>query len=392
MMRPSTRPAFWLSAVLFVMLLPLARARSADVPEQVKKIVGDWQVRQERTRNVRYLLQGEAVIPKGKIQGPLLTDKRGLPERDVVCPKGRTVILDLENNRISKDMNNWLFDVRRGEIFPVHRIEKFDGNQTKVFMPADSNGDHINRGEWKPEAWLGTKEKGGEKGGAAVHFEPDDLPMFLAHGLVRTGPDRLVGAMSTPSSLRRPIDGTPLSIRGQGVVKGRTCTILRTATGTFEEEYWVYPDWDSAVLCYMIYAKGKIYETTTIDYRQTDHGWLPERWMLTHSNERIPGAPAWLEQSVNWQVKECVVNADLEPQDFDIATKPGMIVMSPDEVPLRVAKDGHTLIPISEERSLHWFWSTLSWSTLFAVFAGLLVLLLRVRWFRRFRKRAGNLP
>ncbi len=308
-----------------------------------------------------------------------------MPERDLICSKRRTVILDLENNRISKDMYDPLFSPVTGTFVTTHEIQKFDGKLNKVFLPLEDNENLINRGDLNPEAWLGTQEKG-----SAVHFEPDDLPVFLAHGLIRIhAKDNLIGqwwAGPRSHSLRLPVDGAGLTVHGQAVFNERTCLILRTVkeqdapAGTFEE-YWVHPEWESAVLVVVYYVRGKVYQTITIDYQLTPHGPLPKRWVRTYSNEYIPGAPASLEKSCTIEVQECVVNADLSPEDFEIATKPGMIVMSPDKVPLRVAGDGRTLVPLGEEEGV-----IKRWSTPLGVIIGLLVLVFGLRWFIRFQK------
>ncbi len=185
----------WLAASVPLALILLASGMQAKgAQSEINQVLTDWQHRQQRVRNVRYIFRGEALVPRGKV-GEALMQENTFPEEDTKYEKKISLLLDFERDRIHREVNGQAFDAQKGRFVPYERTELFDGTLSKVFMPRNPQ----NPPELDADLYLIGRDQGG-----GVHFELGEFPVFLAHGIVPAGlKDSLVGSMTTPKSVRK---------------------------------------------------------------------------------------------------------------------------------------------------------------------------------------------
>lgn len=333
-----------------IALILMSNGIPASGTEPFSHIMSDWQNRQHRVRNIKYVLTGEALVPKGKV-GEALMQKGTIPPKDTKYEKTVSLLLDFENDRIRREINANTYDGSLGHFRPYSRCELFDGKLSKVFMKRNP----VNPPELEADLYyVGRDQQGG------VHFEFSEFPVFLAHGIVPSGlEDSLVGSMTTPKHLLVSLKGEAIHVHGKAIRDQRECVVLRTQTdpriGLFYE-YWVDVARKSAIVQVASYIKGVMNTAIDIEYQETPHGWLPIAWVQRQNPDRGGGGPGWIEQSCSYRVKDLIVDADLHNDDFDIKLEPGMIVRDTRHDIYRVGEDGVTLVAITgkERGSKSW--------------------------------------
>ena len=333
---------------LALLILSAGEVQEADPQSEIKKILTDWQHRQQRIRNVRYVLNGEALVPKGKI-GEILMNGQAVPAEDKKYEKKVSLLLDFEKDRMRREISGQAFDGQKGAFVPYSRTELFDGTLSKVFMARNPQ----NSPELDADLYLvGRKQQGG------VHFEFSEFPIFLAHGIVPTGlKDSLVGSMTTPQKLLLPLKRDAFYIHARGFRDQRECLVLRTQpdpqVGVFYE-FWVDSSRESAIVQVASYIKGMLDTTIDIEYERGPNGWLPTSWtQKQNTNKAIKVGPASIEQSCSYRVVEVSTDKELSVEDFDIKLEAGMVIRDTNHNIYRVANDGKTLTDITNKsRSL----------------------------------------
>jgi hypothetical protein len=145
------------------------------------------------------------------------------------------------------------------------------------------------------------------------------MPLFFAHGIIRTALDEIA-----PGKLRKKADAEYLTLHGQGVHRGKACLVVRSQTMqlslTSYDEFWIDPSRQSAVLRYVMYSDKRIFNDIDIEYQQTAHGWLPQRWTFTHYSGTAPTV------IYRMKVDRWEANPPTTEADFDIKAEPGMLV------------------------------------------------------------------
>jgi hypothetical protein len=370
----------WITASVPLAFLLWAGGMQVKCAQPVmEQVVIDWQHRQQRVRNIRYVLRGEALVPKGKV-GEVLMQKRTVPEEDTKYEKKILLLLDFDSDRMRREVNGQTFDMQKGGLVPYERTELFDGSLSKVFMPRNPQ----NPPELDADLYLiGRDQQGG------VHFELGEFPIFLAHGIVPTElKDTLVGSMTTPKHLLLPLKQGAFTIHGRGLRAARECLVLRTQGDPQTRivyEYWIDLARESAIVQMNSYINGMMDYTIEIDYQETPHGWLPISWVKRQNTDKDPNgvgiqSPAWIEQDCSYRVVELLANQDLQRDDFEIELKPGLIVRDTHHDVYRVGNDGKTLIAITGKKGSIWQW-------LRYILAATLTLMLLWYLFRRYYRR-----
>lgn len=340
--RSQIAASFPLALILLTGGMPAKSAQPA-----INQVLTDWQHRQQRVRNVRYVLRGEALVPKGKI-GEVLMQEMAFPKEDTRYEKRLSLLLDFEGDRIRREVSGQAFDAQLGQFVPYERTELYDGTLSKVFMPRNPQ----NPPELDADLYLIDRDQQG-----GVHFELGEFPLFLAHGIVPAElKDSLVGGMTTPKHLLLPLKRGAFNIHGRGVRDHRQCLVLRTQSDPQVRliyEYWVDLARESAIVQMISYINGAIDNTIEIDYQQTPHGWLPASWVQRQNTDKVARGsrikgPAWIEQDCSYRVIELLANQDLRPEVFDIELKPGLVVRDTHHDLYRVENDGKTLIAIEK--------------------------------------------
>ncbi|MDQ3333321.1 MAG: hypothetical protein M3552_22195 [Planctomycetota bacterium] len=306
----------------FLALATLGQTAASDPgePAVLERIVADWQSRQSRLDAVEYRLEGKATVPAGAMNGEkelYLNPPESLPPDDYEYPKAIRLVVDFAGNRARIEIDRHEFGGPAPEFFPTHRTRVFDGREFWDYTPLDRNPAlqkfqmPVEMQPLKPEF-------------AGLFFDRPEQLLMMAHG-IPFGP----GAYTPPLRLRAKID--PAKYRVMDSVTdddGRVCTVLRIAiSDSSYREFWVDPERQSAVVRLLNYSKDILNEDSRIEYRQTEHGWLPQA--LSH--DRYSRADGELRHSEELRVVELIANPPLSDDLFRLQPPAGTVVMQTDD-------------------------------------------------------------
>jgi hypothetical protein len=355
---------------------------------RLKKIFADWQRRQVHPKGGRYRVAGERVLPKGSFR-----DDHGRPynpvqpPRDVHLKKDWLLLIDFERQRLRLEAEDHAYVRVSGQVIPEFSVRAFDGTTVRTFRPKERNGSLNLSNSTDPEFYEAT---GNLK---MATFDAAYWPLFAAHGLLTP-----VGVEITISNLRWQPDPEMFYIHGEGVHEGRRCLIVRTQTlkrlTAVNDEFWVDPARDSAVVRQLWLSDGKPVHDWDIRYQKTPHGWLPSDWTFTL---RMFGVTIGVEKM---RVIELATEPYFTDADFSIELPAGSLVgkvkygdpVSPKQPQLlqeerklyRVSEGGGLQEMVLEGGTLRPAWrSRLKWFLALPVIA--LVAWLAVRRWRRLR-------
>ncbi|MCI0739716.1 MAG: hypothetical protein L0Y72_11785 [Gemmataceae bacterium] len=376
--------------LMLAMLGPLVAQQPQQPRELLDQIFSDWSARQKGARSIGYTLKGQGVVPKGTYAGhpalPARLKHQQVPEHDHVYEIELRWLLDLENNRIRRELSESVFNIDLASFVPAKGVYVYNGSASKRYFPKEFNKNPTG-GEDVPEVGIA-------KNANTVPCDPVDYPVFLSHGIVSLnafstspGPDRLV----------IPIDRDAFTFVDRGRIGERECAVLRyrpEKKSTRYEEFWVDTRANSAVLRVDVYEREKLELRVEVEYRKD--GDVPNRWAVTS----FKGAKGEVCLTESLSVIEFVRNPKVSSEDFDIELKPGMVIRQGDAQAkrtgfslknYRLAPDGQTLIEIGDEvgDSGHW-WTIIgvllltSLVTLFVL--GRKGLLPSINWWRPRRK------
>lgn len=302
------------SSIAFVaaMLLPAGVVFAQGGDQQLDQISADWAKRQNRIRRVKYEVGGEVLMPRENI-----TDDAGVPiksvgESAIKAPFQWTCLFDFHKNRHRLQIIEHKFFVPENRLVRYEYVQTFDGKNSwgsgvrevdRVRKPDDVDL-YVHSGEFRK-----------------FYLEATLFPLFYGHGIVPyAGSERVFPGHLTFEPLTEL-----LTMHGQVVHDGRPCLALRTppteGNATFFDELWVDLSRDSAVVRHARYAHKTPIIDTFVWYRQTSHGWLPDRWEMTMRGS---------QQRVIEVKRNRVDHIDIDPEvtdgDFRLEEKPGMLV------------------------------------------------------------------
>lgn len=203
-----------------VLFAPHVKAGEPEDKDQLssdlKKVLRDWKRRRENCSSVRYSLEGLAVIRKGSYTGdPFLPPEfkgKEFPEKDYTYERKRTYVLDFEKNRVRKESLTHFLNYDNGKFFPYFTAQLYDGKTFKTYTPKAVNAAaNVKALVGDPDLTFLAKENESQ-----TCFQFEDLPVFLAHGIV---PSSDVPIHQAKLRLDARIDD--FISKGKGVLKGR---------------------------------------------------------------------------------------------------------------------------------------------------------------------------
>ncbi len=367
----------WPKAILGSCVLALSMEIVATAQDNVQRIVEDWQRRQEKMSIVKYVYEGDCVVPKGSMTGHAMLgeDVKGeVPPEDYRYKRQFVLLLDFERNRVRREVREerlWLPD---GRFYPAFNVHLFDGTSFQHYMPAKENWP----GGRPPHRYQVELDLQTDRYSAFV-IENIDFPIFFAHGIF---PSRT--ASISPALLRIPLERDWFGYHGEAPTRDGQCTVLRTQafhSGSFGE-YWVDPTRESAVIRYVAHSKGRPTHTADISHRNTEHGWMPEKWTLSRFDSK-----GGLERTETCEIKLFEPNATVEASDFHMDRIPGMLVSDvAANKSYRVGEPGKpdvdvaVLLAQDQSGANPWGWRAI----VFGASLGLAIMILG--WWLRFRR------
>ena len=282
-----TRVVFVCAAAICVLSCNSVQADVSRSGEIVKKIVEDWNRRQQ-IRGFRYLVGGTRFLPKGWATDHGMSEPSvgALPSSDATLDVQTEYFVDLERNRsrIERDQALYNFNVRRYRQY--FQIELFDGHRAQIFYPRSRNR------AWFDEAQGGTTWNADlelEDGGSPA-FGREDTPILLAHGMV---PGERASNLSPTGTLRRSVTAEMFVEYGRALRDGQECIVVRSQTDRTGiqpqfHEYWVDVEKDSTILRYVLYIGERDEYQIDMWYQEDDIGGyrLARYTMLEHIGER----------------------------------------------------------------------------------------------------------
>lgn len=204
----------------------------------------------------------------------------------------------------------------------------------------NTGGGHVPR-LMDPEFEIGSEQN------VPWFFILSDLPVLYAHGLFRFLPTRLRegGQDTLPPLIVYSSEVSPsggevvvLSAKNQISTRGDTAIIR-------EQRFWIDLAKDAAILRWEELSDTVPTYRITVDWRQYGEPWLPTGWICTQFDiSGRPGVATVPSMYYRYRVDRVELEPDVEPADFDVHYKPGMLVYRLDDRAwLRVAADGETL-------------------------------------------------
>jgi hypothetical protein len=290
-----------------------------DTDEVLNRIVQDWEQRQTRISRVKYVLSGETLIPAGALNFlKTMMDEPpagDVPAREYRYPQHIKLSLDLDNDRVRKDVKREIFSIPDVKYYADIAVTTYDGKRVYVFKPREKLA-AAGRDLEKYAADLELQKSEGQN----FFFHYVEYPIYWAHGLMMEMDVR---------SLRRPINRAIYKVHGEAEHEGRACVILRSAPQPRGKanysEIWVDTARDSAVLRYVFYSNGEESTAYEIDYQETSHGWLPRSWVVSKYGDKQDGVRL-LSESHRFEVTALEIEPQFHEDLFRVAQEPGMVV------------------------------------------------------------------
>jgi hypothetical protein len=377
-----------LIAVLHVFCLCASAlvAGSASSNEVVDRIFQDWAERRNYTDTVRYSIEGETTFVRGFANVSASKDGafsgRVVPNEDARFPVSLRLTFDFASNRVRKEIARHVWAPSIESFNQDHRISVYDGTiqRVKRVFTAEERSEFEAKGEYPIDIFLQSKHSRGDL------FEPEEFPLFAAHGVIP------VGKAFRADNLRPPLDRSMLHIHGTAVYRSRPVSVLRTGgvgaePGSFRE-LWVDVDRDSAIVRFISYIDGKAGSRFDAEYKSITSLWLPSEWTYTRV---LAGATL---DATTLRVKEVDLKPQLSSDEFVVPIESGMVVYDPIKRDRYISggPSGQDL-PFKEaiaQRELESSNRVLVWVVVsLLLLAGFGALLLRRRLFERSRRVSG---
>jgi hypothetical protein len=291
--------------------------------EQVERVLGEWQKRQERISRIRYVVKGESITPKGAF-----TDHMGRPmvppqpDKDTAQRQDTIFLIDIPKKRFRMELDGEVYSIADKRLVPRRTTTVFDGNSTYGETEHDAKVKATEgREQWAPDVGISKNDAAYRPLNAVNAYWLS--PLLFAHGFI---PQLAAG----PSFLDK-LDVDDFSVHGQAIHDGKPCLVLRTfpvpgGQVKLFDEYWVDLARDCAVVRHSSYMDGKLLTDLEVTYQQTSHGWLPQRWVGTTRNY----TNGQLINVTRLRVQEFAIEPEVTDTDFRIEIKPGMVILEDD--------------------------------------------------------------
>jgi hypothetical protein len=283
--------------------------------KRISKIFADWETRQQQIQSIRYKIRGDLVLTKGSARDdngrPLSPPS---PPRDIHCPFEWVFLFDLASDLYRIEVAEQIYDSKNRQFDSRSAVTCFNGKQVRRLYPRSNN---TSPGLTTPPSNPDMIIISGNMRG--FNFEAPYLPLFFAHGIIRTSEHEIVSG-----KFKEKPGMDYFHVHGSGVHGGRTCLVLRTETlqmGTSSfDELWVDPGRDSAIVRYIVYSGGKPFSDTVVQYGKTTQSWLPKSWTFT----------SFTDGKTDYFQNVTVENSEIEPAysgaEFELEPSPGMLI------------------------------------------------------------------
>jgi hypothetical protein len=325
-------PRGWLAVLVLMVSRPALGGvldDGAKPDPRIEKAASDWKKRRDRISVVRYRVSGTHVYAKGMATG-LADGAAGavVPPTDLTVPLKRSLLLDFKGNRHRLETEDPEYLPETGDLWVEGQTTTFDGEtfqSSRRQQKAIRGTPYVAPGAVPVDVGIATGNLAGR-----ADFDHRWWPVFLGHGVI---PVPYADHQTLRAGkLQCEPDLSMLEVYGEGVHGGRTCLIVRTRrpnlTGATPpnvgfREYWLDPAHESAVVRMTEYAgtTGTVYSDMTISHQPTSAGHLPSGWVFTLGGGDRP--TRFIER---FKVDGIDIDPPVEPADFTIAVRPGMLV------------------------------------------------------------------
>ncbi|MEQ9407548.1 MAG: hypothetical protein RIK87_07455 [Fuerstiella sp.] len=294
-------------------------ASSVFAGDQVDAIVDAWKARQKQFRAVGFHISGTLLETAGFGMAPTTgyTKVMPAPAEDETSGMTGTVVLDLERGRLRrhqvKSRRMWIPASKSFQSFPWDQLVVFNGSRFKSYAP------HALNLAKAPVPGL----KGIELNIAAadqplgIVFDVEYDPLLYACGIIHTQ------LAFHPSDLQPRIDVRQFKSDGMTRLDEHDCVVLRTVPDELEHhfEYWVDAEDHRIIrqaIGYGLAEPGKLWLRTTIDYVETEHGPMPDIWIIERHDFQTDRLAVYSMKLDKFEANPAVSDAD-----FDIDPPPG---------------------------------------------------------------------
>lgn len=344
--------------------------------DQLEKILADWRTRQQQTRTGRYVITGEIIYPKDrldKMPGEM-RDALGIKtaKEDHVGQVSLELVFDADKHLFKKERTADL-PGPDGNYFVRHEVRVFDGTEAKVYRSKNAREIEELVIQRDDEMWT--------LGG---FLDGSDYAVLFAHGILPTSNRHIDGRQ-----LRLPIERSDFVLMGKALFEGNECTIIRTSQSRLKanllHEFWVDTTRDSSIARWKMFIDSLLAYQLDIKYTHGPSGWLPNEW-IADCYYATPQRTN-LNYSEKLKATEVTVNSALPESTFRIGLKPHLRVVDSKKMQdLIVDSDGKTLLPFepasgsrsgAESVSAHWSALLLSLGVILALAAVIWTLLRR---------------
>jgi hypothetical protein len=140
-------------------------------------------------------------------------------------------------------------------------------------------------------------------------FRSEHVPLLLSLGFVR------VGANYDPAQLRTELQPRDFKLVSETTIDGKNCAVLQTVVkGNYYHEYVVEETAPYLIREMKRFSHdGQLYGSATINYQQTDAGYLPETWQTTRFSFQTGKA-----QTFDMRLTEYEINPTFRDDEFDV--------------------------------------------------------------------------
>jgi len=246
-----------------------------DDTAALRKVIRDWNRRQQMYAGARYVLDWKRTVPKGSLNGlaEMLGRKKpgAFPPRDWIYENKLTLVLDFAGGRSRQEWDGELLgeNWKVQDVFVVHLS---DGVHLQQFKPQQRN-------EGLADADYATElsNRRVEDFNTGFFFKSVAYPVFFAHGIIPTKSHPIV-----PIPLTKPVDAADFSVVSKVETEEGVRLVLHT-TNLFSDremfyELWVDPARGSAVTRCLSHLKGRINRRWDMEYRKAGENWIVSAW------------------------------------------------------------------------------------------------------------------
>ncbi len=332
------RTPLQMTCVAFASLITFAFVTAGDPTESddaiLNKVLADWRTRQNETKTIRYLIEGEIFWPKDRLDNvavPGIELKK--PTKDFTGPVNLELAFDFDKGLARKERTSHY--PMQGEYFSRHEVRVFDGQRSNVYRT---------KSEKETELLYLARHDHTRTPGAFL--EGSDYPVLFAHGIIPNA-----NAHIDAKQPRLPISRNLFWLVGKTIYEKRECLVIGTnksipPRANFAHEFVVDPSQGNSIVKWTMSCSDinagvlRVLYQVDIRYQQTKHGWLPKDWIANN----------FLQNNLNYSEKlkviEFDVNSAFDAKTFQIELRPGMPVYDVQtNQDFRVGNDGKSLIP-----------------------------------------------